>query len=217
MTLKALLKKDFLLLLPKPLYLLLLLGCLTAVPNYPTIISTGYVIMLVFFVFTFSKENRDAEFTAMLPISRNDLVNARLMTVLILEIAQLTIAALFAIGGALGFPEGNKVGIDPNPTLFGTALLCLSAFNLIFFPLFYRTGYKSGVPMLFGLLAFLSVYAAVELMVNLIPGWRDIFDTLNPAMMGWQSIFPGVGVVAFVGLSFLTAHLSRKAFARADL
>ena len=42
MTLKALLKKDFLLLLPKPLYLLLLLGCLTAVPNYPAIISTGW-------------------------------------------------------------------------------------------------------------------------------------------------------------------------------
>lgn len=217
MKLKALLKKDFFLLLPKPLYLLLLLGILAAVPNYPTIVSTGYVIMLVFFVFTFSKENRDAEFTAMLPISRNDLVNARLLCVIILEIAQLIVAAAFAAVGAILFPNGNSVGLDANPTLFGTALLCLAAFNLIFFPLFYRTGYKSGLPMLYGLLAFLGIYGLVELSVNLIPDWREIFDTLNPAMMGWQSIFLALGVAAFVGSAFLTARLSRKAFARVDL
>lgn len=216
-TQKALLRKEFLLTIPKPMYLYVLLACLVCVPNYPIVMGIWYVALLVFFIFQFSKENRDAEFTAALPVSRDDMLNARILTVVIIEALQFVVSAGFAGLGAWLFPEGNVVGLDPNPTFFGVALLSTAAFNLTFLPLFYRTGYKTGWPMIAGCLAFVGVYVTAELLVQLIPGARDIFDTLNPAMMGWQCIVLAAGLIGFVGLNVLAAGLARKAYQKVDL
>lgn len=216
-TTKALMRKEFFLTIPKPMYLYVLLSFMTCVPNYPIIVGIWYVTLFVFFIFQFSKENRDTEFTGMLPVSRNDAVGARVLTVMCIEAVQFVLAAGFAALGACLFPEGNIVGLDANPTFFGVALLSTAAFNTVFLPLFYRTGHKAGAPMLIGCVAFLGVYGIAEALVQAVPGAKAIFDTLNPAMMGWQCIVLGVGIIGFVALGFLSLRLSRKAFEKVDM
>lgn len=214
---RHLLFKEMFFTVPKPIYAFLLLGVMIAIPNYPAVVSVGYVFMAVFVLFSVAKENRDAEFTATLPVSRNRLVNARVLSVVLLELGQIIAAAAFAPLAVLLSPGGNPIGLDAGPTLFGAVLFSIGLFNVTFFPLFYRTGYKSGLPILLGVLAFLAGYVAIELAVQLIPGWHSALDSLNPSTMGLQSIVLVLGAILFAGLSFLAAGLARRSFKRVNL
>ena len=83
---KALLSKEFKLCVHPALFIYLALILMLLIPNYPYLVSCFFVCNGIFFCFQQARENGDAMYTAMLPVSKAQAVKARVWFVVIIEI-----------------------------------------------------------------------------------------------------------------------------------
>lgn len=65
----------------------LLLSAMVLIPNYPYLVSFFYTTLAVFFICLQGRENNDVLFTMTLPVSRRQLVRARITLAVALELA----------------------------------------------------------------------------------------------------------------------------------
>ena len=210
---KNLLYKELTLVIPKLMYLFLLFPVMLLIPHYPAAVGTGYVMLMIFIIS--NPSDKDLEFTASLPVRRADIVLARMLTVCLLEILTLLVGIPFAVGARYlyGF---NIVGMDANFAFFGFILLGYTAFNALFLPLYFRTGYKAGIPALCGLIAYVLLILALELLVAFVPALR-ILDSVGTANIGWQLLALGVGLVVYVGSAPVILRAAVRNFEKVNL
>ena len=214
----ALVKREFTLATPWQIYLFAILGIMTCIPSYPSIVGFGYVALAIFTVAQQRKINRDMEFTIALPVERKSVVSANAIFLVGFE-------GLFLVFGVIGAliarfitaPAGNIVGLDANFTLFGAVLLSYSAFNYIYLTQFFKTVYKAGKAVLLGILAFVILYGLIEVLVNLIPGANAIFDGYNIANLGYRIIAFIVSAGVFVIINFWAVMRAQKNFEKVNL
>lgn len=207
-----------------PLYLLCALGAMVLIPNYPIIVGVGYSVFQVFLYMQFMRENRSQEFSATLPVKRNDIVTSttlvivtlQMMTTLVVAVGAAIVRTAVALG-SLVYQEGNVVGLDANLTFLGVALLCLAVFNLIFIPKFFKTGYKYGVPILLGLVGFCAVYMPLEIIIQLVPTLRGALDGYDVAMIWARIVVLIVGAMVYGALTFAANRLAQKNFEKVSL
>ena len=175
---KALLYKQLRLTCHPMTLVFVLSGVFLLIPNYPYTVAFFYVTLGIFFMFMNGREQRDADYCAVLPIRKRDGVKAACLFAVLVELASLVLTVPFALLSARINPRGtNLAGIDANVALFGIGLILFAVFNSVFLPSFYRTGYKVGV-------AFLKASIAVALIVTCdvalphLPGlaWLDGVD-----------------------------------------
>lgn len=215
---KKLIEKELKLVIPWGVYLFLLCAGLLIVPNYPCAVSMIYVLWGIFVVFNTASINKDHKFTAMLPVTRRDIVKAKHFTVIYLELLQILVAVPFAlISSLLVNKTGNFVGLDANITFFGLVFIEMSVFNIIFLPWYFRTGYKVGLPMGVGILTYSLVAVLFELLIAFIPSLKNIFDSLDSKMFGYQSIVLAVGIVVYISTIFVSYKLSVRNFKKVNL
>lgn len=216
-SLGAIAKKELLLSASPYVYFFALLGALTIIPSYPAIVGIGYFMLAVFTADGIRRSNRDVEFTATLPIERKDVVTGRMLFLAVIEalfFATSGIAA--AVADFVISPAGNPVGLDPNLAFFGVALIGTGAFNAIYLAGFFKTGYKAGVPIIKGLIAFLLVYAVVEGLC-FVPQIKSVLDGIGGAYLWVRAIVFAVGAAAYVGLSAIGVAVARKRFEKVSL
>ena len=94
---KNLMRKELVLAMHPASVLFLLLSAMLLIPNYPYYVICFYTCLGTFFICLTGRENRDIEFTALLPVRKTDLVRARVFTVMLMQLAQLVIAVPFAV------------------------------------------------------------------------------------------------------------------------
>ena len=93
---KALLRKEFTLsLFPLP-YCFWLLAGLLLIPNYPYFVAFFYAALGVMFLFQYNRENRDLNYMMTLPITKGQMVKAR-----VVQTAAIELPALHGGAGAL--------------------------------------------------------------------------------------------------------------------
>lgn len=93
---KNLLYKDVFLATHPAFYLFTLLSAMILIPSYPAMVSIGYICLALFNIASFRKANRDVEFTAALPVKRDNVVTGFAMFVVVFEAVFLFIAAICA-------------------------------------------------------------------------------------------------------------------------
>lgn len=214
---KKVIKKEFALNFPKALWLFLLLSALVVIPNYPLIVSVGYAIMPIGIMLSYSKENRDLDFSLTLPVSRNDVAAGRILSLTVYELLHLAAVALFCpLSAYLINPNGNLVGLDANLTLLAAGLLCMGVFNAVAFPAFYKTGHKAALPLFMGASAFAGVYVAVELLIQLIPQLRNVLDSTAFYGIGYRAAALALGAAAFAALTYFAVRRSQNNFSRVN-
>ena len=211
-----LLKKDLRLALHPTCILFLPLSGMLLIPNYPYYVVFFYTTLGIFFTCLTGRENKDIVFSAMLPVRKTDIVNARIALALIAELAQMAVAVPFAvlrsaIGGA------NMAGMDANTALFGMSFIMLGLFNLVFFTGYYKNPDRIGMPFLRGCIVTFLFIGAAEAAAATLPFFCDRLDTPDPAFMTEKLLLLAAGAVLFALLTALAAHLSRRRFARLDL
>ncbi len=215
---KNLLFKELRLVVTPGTYFFALCAALVLVPAYPYAVGMSYCLMSILINFGAARANNDQEFTAMLPIPRSHVVLAKHITVFLTEIITLLIAVPCALVSAFVLnPGGNVVGMDANMAFFGFTLIEYSVFNLIFLPWYFRTGYKTGMPMAVGLSAYLLTLIGFELLVALTPGLAAVIDSLHPTTYMYQGIILGAGLIVYVLVMFITYLLSVRNFAKVSL
>lgn len=217
-TIKNLCKKEWHLSLKNAIfiYIYALLGVLLLAPNYPYCTAFMYCVIGIAVLFGNYKGNKDLEFTAILPVKRTDIVKSKFIAILFIELIQILIAIPFALLSAfIVNTNGNLVGTDANFTLFAFAFIEYSVFNIIFLPLFFKTGYKVGKPAFWAILAYVVTTLALEFVVAFVPSLNAIFD--GYAHLGYQAILLVVSVALFVLSTYLAFKMSVKNFEKVNL
>ena len=156
---KALLYKQLRLTCHPMTLVFLLSGIFLLIPNYPYTVGSFYVTLGIFFMFMNAREQRDADYCAVLPVGKRDCVRAACLFSVLVQLGSLALAVPFAFLSARINPKGtNLAGLDANAALFALGLILFAVFNAVFLPSFYRSGYKVGV-------SFVKASAAVAVVV----------------------------------------------------
>lgn len=215
---KNIIYKEFKLAVYPAAFLFLLLAAMLIIPNYPSIVGMSYFILCIQITFSTAKENRDGEFTSMIPVTKEHLVFGKQITVLAFQLGTVMMAVPFALLSALVVNKsGNAVFLDANFAFFGLIFVYYAVFNLIFFPLYFKTGYKILVPILSALLAYLILVTTFELLIGYVPVLKNSLDSLSPSTFKYQLPVLFFGMVFYAATSVLTYRLSVKNYKKVNL
>ena len=120
---KALLCKELRLAAHPTLFLFTAFGVLVLVPDYPYGAVFLFGCLACMITFQYGRETNDVLFSALLPVTRGQIVAARLFTVCAMQLCQLVLSLPFAFLRVRLFPQGNAVGIEANAAFYGCMLL----------------------------------------------------------------------------------------------
>lgn len=193
------------------------LSAMMLIPEYPYLITFFYATLGVFFICMFGRENHDIEYTALLPVGRRAIVEARFGLCTGTELVMIALSALAASARpSLGLTT-NAAGMVPNAAMFGFAAMLLGAFNIVFFPLYYKNTQKIGLPYTAG--AVVYGFGMIAVMAGtMVPG------SPMAALDGYAAQTAGLRVAAllcgaaiFAALTWAALHLSVRWFERDDI
>lgn len=214
---KNLLYKEFRLVISPLFFLTSLFGALLLIPEW-----VYFLAMMYFYttavpnIFAFARAQNDIGFTVMLPVRKRDIVKARVMSVVILELASVLSAAVFAVINWALFPKGN-FAIDANLAFLGCVLMMYGLFNAVFFPIHYKTAYKIARAIIVSVIATILFAGVIEFFVAVVPTAAYVLDGINADALVRQLPVLACGVVAFVLLTLLAYRVSAKRFEKVDL
>jgi ABC-2 type transport system permease protein len=212
-----LLYKEFRLVIHPFFYLTTLFAVLILIPYWVYFVALMYLLFIaVPNIFVNAKAQNDTGFTVLLPVRKSDVVKARVMSIAILEIVQMAVAAIFVAISVSINPKGNFL-IDANLAYLGCGLVLYGFFNLVFFSLFYTTAYKIGIPLGVGLTVFTFLAGIIEVLVLFVPAVSNVLDGVAPSALLNQIPVLAAGVALFVGLTWLAYRLAAKNFETVDL
>ena len=212
-----LLYKEFKLVIHPLFHLIPLFGALLLIPNWVYFVALMYFLFIAIpNIFVNAKAQNDTGFSVLLPVRKNDVVKARVISMAILEVIQVAVAAIFVAISLTLYKQGNFF-IDANIAYLGCALVMYGIFNLVFFPMFYRTAHAVGVPFMIALVASFLFSTAVELAVVLVPLMTHVLDGRTPDALLRQIPVLAGGLALFALLTWLAYRRSAKNFERVDL
>lgn len=162
----------------------LMTGLLFLIPQWPYFLAPMYFFFVTIpNLFGSFNAQRDNEFSFVLPVSKDEMVRARLNAFLVMEGAHLLTALLFAALRNLLYGPENFL-MDPNAAFFGLVLVMFGLFNVVFFPRYYKTAWFYGKATVLGV-------AVVILFAGLVEG---VLLVSSPCVSGWkdQPSRPGV-------------------------
>ena len=228
---KALLNKEFKLCLHPTVFIYLALILMLLIPNYPYLVSCFFVCNAIFFIFQTARENGDALYSAMLPVSKAQTVKARCLFVVIIQAIDLLLMAGMCAFALVSMPPANAGGTDHGLTLLAFALVLFAIFNVIFLPSFYKTGYKAGSAFLKAAIGvWIWIILAEGLMIaspgiafsTNIPFFRFIavnLDCFPKTATAWtaQAIAFGAGLLVYAVCTVLAVRLSVKRYEKVSV
>ncbi|MGM9567264.1 MAG: ABC-2 transporter permease [Clostridia bacterium] len=195
----------------------LLLSALLLIPNYPYYVTFFYTSLGVFFICLGGRENKDVEYSLLLPVGKTDAVKARFMTVLLLELGQMLLAVPFAVLRQQMSVPLNQVGIEANLAFFGFSFVMLGLFNLIFFLVYYKDVRKVGKAFVVSSTVVFFYAGVMETLTHIVPFFAERMDTLDPQFLTEKLVVLVVGFLLFALLTFVSYRLSLKNFERQDI
>ncbi len=212
-----LLRKEWKLCMHPTGYMMPLLAMLILTPGYPYGVCCFYVGLAIFFICQKAREDHDAGYTLMLPVSRQDAVRGRILFCTALEVVNLLLMGVFIlIKYAIGNMP-NPAGLDAGVALIGEGMIIFTIFNLVFFPNYYKDINKPGK-------AFFLAATAVFLWITLevvgtytVPFIRDVLDQPDPRHMNEKLLFTLGCLALFLSGTAKSIQLSAKKFEEADL
>lgn len=156
--------------------------------------------------------NQDNNFVAALPVTKKDIVQSKVLALVIIELLHLLVAIIFAIIHNELYGIWN-FGLDANMSYIGVGFIIYGIFNIAFIPYFFKTGTRFGRPTIVGTVTTLLFAAVVEYGVIRFEFMREIFE----GSLQSNLIVLAIGIVLFVGLTFISVKISEKRFGSIDL
>lgn len=213
--LKTLIYKELFLTSQIPMFIFMAFGAILLIPAYPYYVIFFFGCLGLFFTFQSARENKDTFYTAALPISKSNVVKARCLLVVIVQIGQILISIPFAVLRIYITPGGNVAGIEANPAFYGFVLIMLALFNAVFMINFYKTAYYVGRSFLIAMVPLWIYIIIMEALVH-FPTFRFL-DTVDPHMMVAQLPILGAGILIYIVGMVITFKISSSEFDKVDL
>lgn len=225
---KALIYKELKLAMHPICYVFIVLfPFMILIPSYP--LGIGFIYVLTCYPILFlgankGQQSNDLLYSTLLPVRKKDIVMARILTVIFMQIAFiLVMTALYpvariinnAIAQSAEKPSEYMIpglGLDSYVLLVAIALLGYAIADIIFFPIYYKHGKSIVMSTLFTILGFVVYIGIFTIGLPFIPG----LDILNNLHLGIQfAILGGAILISFL-LHFVVYKISSKRLEKVD-
>lgn len=200
-------------------YLFIAFGLMTLIPGYPILVGAFFISFGIFQSFQAAREANDILYSALLPISKADVVRSKFTFSVFIEMCGFSVMTIMTVLRMTVLADSvvyrSNALMNANLIFLGFALLIFGCFNAIFICGFFKTAYKYGKPfILYILVAFIIIGIAETL--HHIPGFEAVnsfgFENMLLQLVGL--IF---GAVSYVLLTFVALKKSIKRFEIIDL
>ena len=138
------------------------------------IFAFGYVVHN--FTFLKAREPNDAWYTAILPVTKRESVKGKCQLIVSIQLFQLLVSIPCVVLRGILEVENNPVGIDATVAWYWLGLIIYAVFDLVFFPAYYKNGYKAGKAFVIAAIPMLLLMVMAEGAVH-IPAlaWLDSY------------------------------------------
>ena len=200
-------------------FLFIPFGLMFFLPGYPILCGVFFVTLGIFQSFQNAREANDMVFSALLPISKRDVVKGKYLFTCAIElcgILLMTIAVVFRMT-LLSYAAVYRSNALMNANLFalGMAFIGFGLFNLIFVGGFFKTAYRFGRPFVgYTITVFLTICIAEALHHFPGLGFLNAFGTEHFAV---QLLLLGIGAAFYLAVTVLSCKKACKHFERIDL
>ena len=216
---KNLLMKEFKLATPAITYLFIGFAVMTFIPGYPILCGTFFVCLGIFQGYQINKDSNDILYSILLPVSKKDVVQAKYLTVVVLEMVAFVLCFVFTLVRMTVFSNTavyeSNVLMAANFVYLAFVLLIFACFNVIFLGGFFKTAYGIGKPFVLFTVANFLIIAVAETLHH-IPGlgWMNVLNF--DFMMEQVTILIGaIGI--YVVLTVMSCRKSWLRFQKIDL
>ncbi|THF83267.1 ABC-2 transporter permease [Cohnella fermenti] len=191
-----------LMLIPGWLYLLVpMYFCWITIPN----MFGGY------------KSQNDLMFTSMMPVTKKDMVKARVSVIVILELLHLVVAMIFGAVNLRLYADMTVYFFEPHPGFWGLCFAMLAIFNLLLIPMYYKTAYKYGAASTTAI-AGAMIFAGVAQWAGIqSPYLADLFSGSGADNTAAQASLLLAGVLVYAGFTFLAYRMAIKRFLKVEI
>ena len=225
---KALIYKELKLAMHPICYIFIVLfPFMILIPSYP--LGIGFIYVLTCYPILFlgankGQQSNDLLYSTLLPVRKKDIVMARILTVIFMQIAFiLVMTALYPvariINNAIAQSAENPseymipgLGLDSYVLLVAIALIGYAIADIIFFPIYYKHGKSIVMSTLFTILGFVVYIGIFTIGLPFIPG----LDILNNLHLGIQFAILGVAILISFGLHVVVYKVSSKRLEMVD-
>lgn len=191
-----------LMLIPGWLYFLVILYfCFITIPN----MFGGY------------KSQNDLMFTSMLPVTKKDMVKAKISFIVILELLHVVVAAIFGMISVRLYPNLTYHFFAPSLGFWGLCLVMLAIFNIIFIPMYYKTAYKYGAASIASITAAIIFAGAMEWLGIDNSFVFDLFKGTGAENLAIQLSILLMGIVIFAIFTIIAYHIAIKRFEKVEI
>lgn len=214
---RNLLRKEFRLVMNPLYFLFTLFGVLLLIPQWVFFVAPMYILFIaVPNIIMSARAQKDIEFTMLLPIRKGDAVAARVLAFSILEVAQIAVIAVFAALNIALYHTPNFF-IDPNVAYIGCVFAMFGVFNVVFFPMLYRTAYKLALPLIVSIAVTILFAGAIETLVVTVPAVTRVLDGISSTELVSQIPVLLCGIGVFALLTWISIRISMKRFGKVNL
>ena len=200
-------------------YIFIVFGVMFLIPGYPILCGAFFSCLGIFQSFQNAREANDLVFSALLPVSKQDVARGKVFFACIIELCTL---ALMAIVTAVRMTvladapvyRGNAL-MNANPFALGVAFLLFGLFNLIFIAGFFKTSYKFAKPFVNYIIVVFLVIGIAEALHH-IPG-LEALNAFGFEHLPLQTGLLAAGVVCYIALTGLALKSAAASFEETDL
>lgn len=199
-------------------YLFIAFSAMTMIPSYPILVGSFFICLGIFHTYQQIREYDDVTYTVMLPVKKRDIVTAKYLFVLFIELTAfilctlLTIIRIKILGTAV--PYATNQLMNANMAYLGYTMIVFAVFNSIFLAGFFKTTYKIGKPFFI----FCVVSFIIIIMGEIIHHIPDLESLNNPSNLSMpQVVIFAIGIVVFMLYTWLSYQKAVKDFEGIDL
>ena len=226
---KALLYKEFKLAMHPICYVFIcLFPLMLLIPSYPLGVAFVYLMScypILFLGANKGQQSNDLLFSTLLPIRKKDIVKARIITVIIMQVAYMAImTALYPVAVFLEekmIAAGEDalhagIGLNGYVSVLAIGVIGFAIADLIFFPIYYKNGKSIVMSTLFTILGFVLYLGIFTVAFPYIPGMEWYADILCNRGIGVQFAILAGAILASIGLHILVYKISSKKLEQVD-
>ena len=225
---KALIYKELKLAMHPICYVFIVLfPFMILIPSYP--LGIGFIYVLTCYPILFlgankGQQSNDLLYSTLLPVRKKDIVMARILTVIFMQIAFiLVMTALYPVARIINNAVAQSVekpseymipglGLDSYVLLVAIALIGYAIADIIFFPIYYKHGKSIVMSTLFTILGFVVYIGIFTIGLPFIPG----LDILNNLPLGIQFAILTAAILISFGLHVVVYKVSSKRLEKVD-
>ena len=200
-------------------YLFIAFGLIFLLPGYPILCGVFFVTLGIFKSFENYVETNDIIFSALLPISKKEIVKGKYIFVCLIELCSLLIMGVIVILRGTIFIDTviyqNNMMMNANCFALGVAFILFSLFNLIFVDGFFKTTYKKMKPfVIYMIIVFIGIGIAETL--HHIPG-LNFLNAFENEYIKFQILSLIIGIIFYVLVTYFSYRKSCKSFEKINL